>query len=270
MSSAQPNDAAPLSASPARILLAEDNPVNQKVAMAMLRKLGHAVEIVPNGAEAVAAMDRSEFDLVFMDCQMPHMDGYEATTRIRQSEHGGRRTPIIAMTANALSGDREHCLAAGMDDYLSKPIDPATLSAVLDRWLSPVPAGARQPSPTPIAVTAQTAPASNATIVRVERLKGVVGDEEATVRSYLQLFVSIVDGLVAQLGDAVRAGDAKATRRLAHQIKGSAASIGAEHLAALAADMEKHAAAGATDGASEQLASLEPAYRDVVAFIGAY
>ncbi len=117
------------------VLVVEDNPVNQLVARRLLEKLGHEVLVVNSGAGAVAAVVDGRFDIVLMDCQMPEMDGYEATRRIRASESAGRRLPIIAMTANALQGDREQCLAAGMDDYLSKPVRPANLVAMLSTWL---------------------------------------------------------------------------------------------------------------------------------------
>jgi CheY-like chemotaxis protein len=114
------------------VLLAEDTPVNQLVASRMLTKLGHRVEIAGNGAEAVAAVARGGFDVVLMDCLMPDVDGYEATTRIRAAERVGR-LPIVALTANAMVEDREHCLAAGMDDFLSKPVKLAELARVLAR-----------------------------------------------------------------------------------------------------------------------------------------
>jgi two-component system sensor histidine kinase/response regulator len=118
-----------------RILLAEDNPVNQRVAMVMLRKLGHQVAVVDDGEQAVARAEAETFDLALMDVQMPHLDGLEATLRIRaRAELAGKpRLPIIAMTAHAMKGDRERCLDAGMDDYLSKPIGLTELGAAIDR-----------------------------------------------------------------------------------------------------------------------------------------
>ena len=119
----------------ARLLVVEDNLVNQRLALRLLEKLGHRVELAGNGLEAVRLAGAVAYDAIFMDCQMPELDGFEATRRIRAAEAPGRRVPIVAMTANALQGDRERCLEAGMDDYLTKPVRPGELAAVLARWL---------------------------------------------------------------------------------------------------------------------------------------
>jgi CheY-like chemotaxis protein len=118
-----------------RVLLAEDNQVNQRIALRLLEKLGLRADAVMNGREAVAAMTATEYDLVLMDCQMPEMDGFEAAAIVRNRERNGRHTPICALTANAMEGDRERCLAAGMDDYVSKPIGLEQLQRVIDRWV---------------------------------------------------------------------------------------------------------------------------------------
>jgi CheY-like chemotaxis protein len=118
-----------------RVLIVEDNAANLKVAMRMVERLGYRADKAGNGVEAVRMLDRMDYDAVLMDCQMPEMDGYEATRQIRRHEKEGTHTPIIAMTASAMAGDRERCLAAGMDDYISKPIKLHVVAAVLERWL---------------------------------------------------------------------------------------------------------------------------------------
>lgn len=121
------------SSRPLRILVAEDNPVNQKVALGLLKKIGHVAEAVADGKQAIEALARESYDIVFMDCQMPEMDGYKATEAIRRKEGLGRHTWIIALTANTMSSDREACIAAGMDDYVAKPIRSDALAASISR-----------------------------------------------------------------------------------------------------------------------------------------
>ncbi|HET6162799.1 MAG TPA: response regulator, partial [Planctomycetota bacterium] len=135
-----------------RVLLAEDNPVNQKLAIRLLQQLGLQVEVAGHGVEAVARALATRYDAIFMDCQMPEMDGYDATRELRRREPAGRRTPIVAMTANVMDGDRERCLAAGMDDHVAKPVTRQALVAALERWVGP-----------PVCATgpAETEPASN-------------------------------------------------------------------------------------------------------------
>jgi len=130
-----------------RVLLVEDNPVNQLVARALLERAGCAVELAGNGEEAVAMAKDGHFDLIFMDCQMPVLDGYAATAAIRRREGDSRRTPIVAMTANAMPGDRERCLAAGMDDYIAKPIDEARISEAVQLWTRRAPPGSASRGP---------------------------------------------------------------------------------------------------------------------------
>jgi two-component system, sensor histidine kinase and response regulator len=116
-------------------LIVEDNAANLKVAVRMVERLGYRADVAGNGSEALNALGQVRYDAVLMDCQMPEMDGYEATREIRRGEHDGRHLPIIAMTASAMAGDRERCLAAGMDDYISKPVKLHIVAAVLERWL---------------------------------------------------------------------------------------------------------------------------------------
>jgi CheY-like chemotaxis protein len=132
----QPNASDQASHRWARVLVVEDNIANSKVAVRMVEKLGYRADIAANGMEAVRILGEVRYDAVLMDCHMPEMDGFEATRAIRQNEADGRHTPVIAMTASALSGDRERCLAAGMDDYISKPIKLHVVAAMLERWLA--------------------------------------------------------------------------------------------------------------------------------------
>jgi two-component system sensor histidine kinase/response regulator len=120
-----------------RILLVEDSPVNQRVQMRILERIGFAADTANNGQEALAALEQHPYDIVLMDCQMPGLDGYNATREIRRRETNGWRTVIIGVTANALSGDREECLAIGMDDYVAKPVAPEDLAAMLEKWVTP-------------------------------------------------------------------------------------------------------------------------------------
>src|SRR5262249_4603239 len=146
-----------------RILLAEDNPFNQKLAQGLLTKEGHSLVVVNNGAEAVAALDRDAYDLVLMDVQMPEMDGFQATRLIRQREaERGRRTPILAMTAYAMKGDRERCLAAGMDGYVSKPIRARELFEAIAAAV-----GTPDPQPRSASLTPGEAPDWEAALERV-------------------------------------------------------------------------------------------------------
>jgi CheY-like chemotaxis protein len=126
------------------ILLAEDNIVNQKVAIRMLERLGYRVEVAANGIEALERLAIGSYVAVLMDCQMPLVDGYEATRRFRRAEPRGRRLPIIAMTANAMAGDRDRCLAVGMDDYISKPVTFENLTQTLARWIASPPTPVRR------------------------------------------------------------------------------------------------------------------------------
>jgi CheY-like chemotaxis protein len=219
---------APPAVEPRRILLAEDNIVNQRVAIGLLARRGHHVTLAVNGQEAVDAVARERFDLVLMDLQMPVMGGIEATMAIRDREQntGGPRVRIVAMTAHAMTGDRERCLAAGMDGYLAKPTEPRVLFAEVE--------GAAE-------IVAPHAP-----IDRADLLRRLHGDEELAAET-VRLFIEECPVLLDGIRRALDRGDAPAARRAAHTLKGSAATAGATGIADAASLLEVLAADGGLD-----------------------
>jgi PAS domain S-box-containing protein len=214
---------------PSRVLLAEDNDVNRRVALSMLERLGVEVVAVENGRQALEAMDRGRFDLILMDLQMPEVDGYAATSEIRRREAvGGGHIPIVAVTAHAMSTDRERCLAAGMDDYLSKPLRPAPLREALLRW---GPGKVR-----PETEIAHDRPSSRG-LFDPDVLVETCGGTRAAVREILGLaFRRIPDGL-EEIKSAVAKGDGQSVRRRAHSLKGVFLTIGAATLADACQDL---------------------------------
>jgi CheY-like chemotaxis protein/HPt (histidine-containing phosphotransfer) domain-containing protein len=226
----------------ARVLLAEDNSINQKVAVRILEKFGCRVDVAANGLEAVQALVQMTYDVVLMDCQMPEMDGYAATQAIRTHEaQTDKHIPIIAMTANAMQSDRERCLAAGMDDYVTKPVKTEALSALLQKWVHPLPdtsplvqrvdtdAGPSLP-PTPL-------PALDSTILAtLQELSESTGPD--FLSQLIADFVQDTTASLEALWVAVRAGNAEALAQVAHALKGSSASIGALGMADLCAALQ--------------------------------
>lgn len=309
----------------ARVLLAEDNPTNQLVAVAMLERLGCRVDAVGNGSEALHALRLVPYDMVLMDCQMPEMDGYEATRRIRAGETGGvnARVPVIALTAHAMVGDREECLEAGMNDYISKPAKAEAMAAALDRWLGetpvaeswavglpapgraggkPVPplftspprgpeailpmASVTNPSPNsrlpslhqekvpavnpPLPEPSRAAPPihragagaegghdANVSDLNVEDLmRRVMGDRELA-RGVMEAFLADFPNQLAGLKRHVAAHEFEAVATAAHGLKGASATIGAERLRGLVAELERFAKARAEADMVRGLAEVE-------------
>jgi CheY-like chemotaxis protein/HPt (histidine-containing phosphotransfer) domain-containing protein len=241
--------------------VAEDNTVNQKVAARILERLGFAVDLAATGDEAVAKAGREHYAVILMDGQMPETDGFEATRRIRERE-GPRHTPIIALTASAMRGDRERCLAAGMDDYLPKPVAPEQLEAVLRRWL-PAAGDAAEPVPMP------SPPPSAAGPVDWEVLADLL---EMTRPEFLQdllgLFLRDSRRMLADLAQARLSGDHVAWRQVAHKLRGSCATVGARGMMAITARMETIEAAdlaGSGDSTLRELkAEFEAVRRDLL------
>ena len=255
-----------------RALLAEDNPVNVEVASAMLRGLGMEVACAANGEEALAAVRAGDYDLVLMDCMMPVMDGMAATAEIRRLEQQrgrARTTPIVAITANALQGDRERCLAAGMDDYISKPFSQQALADTLRRWIAlprPTPAAAAPshapPMTAPVAASPPTAAVINPLALDAIRALSA-GQGESLLQRVLGAFLLDTPRQLSALQEAIAGSDTSAIRKTAHSLKSSSANVGADTLATLFKDMEQMARAERTDGAADLLAQLEREFQSV-------
>jgi TMAO reductase system sensor TorS len=242
-SQAQAADAVPASFR-GRVLLAEDNPVNRELAVAMLEAVDLDVAVAVDGREAVEAVAQGGIDLVLMDCQMPEMDGFAATRAIRSAESpGGRRVPIVALTANAMEGDRERCLEGGMDDYLSKPFKAPQLYALLARWL---PAGeprpkAAEPAPSPAVAAAAKTLEINA-IAQIRAAGGT--DADRLLEKVLRLYCDSVPQMLKSMQEAAGKGDCVALQRAAHALKSSSHNVGAVRFASLCRDLEAAARIG--------------------------
>ena len=268
-----------------RILLAEDNAVNHKVALLQLHKLGYSADAVANGLEVLEAMQRIPYAVILMDCQMPEMDGYEATKELRRresepSQTALRRAPvhIIALTANAMQGDREKCLAAGMNDYVSKPARAAELKTALDRW-QPPPRSVEAPSPSlplptpepnplgtreaPVVLAIDTASASEKEEARpldLERWQDITEGDPGVMRELVGLYFKQADVLITELGEAVRSRSAPEVKRVAHKFGGASSTCG---MIAIVPTLRKLEELGTEDRLAEADAFYEEALRQL-------
>jgi signal transduction histidine kinase/DNA-binding response OmpR family regulator/HPt (histidine-containing phosphotransfer) domain-containing protein len=237
---------------PLRLLLAEDNPVNQKLAVTLLEKWGHTVEKANNGLEAVAAHRRQPFDMVLMDVQMPEMDGFEATAAIRAWEKEiGRHTPIVAMTAHAMKGDREQCQEKGMDGYVSKPLQARALFDIIER-LAPAMAA----SPSPVLEKQSAEPSARLGFDEAVALERVAGDQRLLME-LMVLYRTECPQWLAQIRGAISRGDAVVLRRVAHSLRGSVSIFGAEDAVNAAQRLEQMGAKGDLSDAGEACSALE-------------
>jgi two-component system sensor histidine kinase/response regulator len=220
------------------VLVVEDNAINQKVAVAMLERLGYRADAAANGLEALEALTRIRYGAVLMDVQMPEMDGYEATAEIRRREGDGRHTPIIAMTANAMQGDREKALQAGMDDYISKPVKPEELEAILVRWISK----AHEATVLGVVADSNEGDADEDPLDRnvLATLRELQQEGEPDILNELiELFLTDVPPQLVALREAAEAGDAHSVGRFAHTLKGSCGNMGAVRMDAICAELEE-------------------------------
>jgi PAS domain S-box-containing protein len=266
--SSMPGEAGPL------VLVVEDTPVNQAVATLMLEKRGYRSDVAENGRLALIAMSQRSYAAVLMDCQMPELDGFETTTEIRRLERDGRpRVPIIAMTASTMHGERERCLAAGMDDYLTKPLRGLTLKATLARWI-PDPdgrwagAGATAHANRRVGATPSTNRPAAARAGPALLDETILADLDALgdgiLSELVPLYLSDSAACIAELAAAVGRGDAPAVAASAHRLKGASRSVGAAGVGAIAEELELGAKAGELAAAGTLLAGLGPALAETV------
>jgi signal transduction histidine kinase/HPt (histidine-containing phosphotransfer) domain-containing protein len=239
---------------PLRILLVDDNEINQKVAARILGQIGYQPDLAENGRKALAALDGKNYDLIFMDLMMPEMDGIEATRAIRERQKNSTANPnyggriiIVAMTAHAMASDREKCLAAGMDDYLSKPIRPGDIRGIIEKWGSPAnPAEEIKVTPAPkIEISAAESP------VEMDRLNDLTDNNVDSLRELVEMYFKQTTQQFDQIKAALLAGNADEVRRVAHSCAGASATLGMMRLGQLMRDLEKEGAAGALTSAAK-------------------
>ena len=242
-----------------KILLAEDNKVNQKLAMRLLEKRGHSVTVVENGLEALAAMQAESYDLVLMDVHMPELDGLEATRRLRaaEKEHGGRQA-VVAMTALVMKGDKERCLAAGMDGYLPKPIRSQDLDQILEQYAVKIPGKDAEKSVPP------RLPAAGESAVDARELLERIGDDREFLTELFETFRDDYSKQLEAMRTALGNGDAMEAAHAAHSLKGALSNLSAKRASALAAELESAGKEGDLQRVESWLRDLEPELTRVV------
>ncbi|MEM5788666.1 MAG: response regulator, partial [Syntrophobacteraceae bacterium] len=257
----------------ARILLAEDNITNQQVALGILTKLGLQGDVVANGVEALKALEIIPYDLVLMDVQMPEMDGLEATRRIRdRSASRNHKVPVIAMTAHAMRGDREKCLAAGMNDYVSKPVTPHEVAEVLEKWL---PRDKVKSANKDAAIHEGVSPSSNIIpysplIFDREGMMARLMDDEELALTVAEGFFGDMQNQIASLKSYLEAGDVMGAGSQAHIIKGASANVGGEVLRMVAFEMEQFGDTGDIEGILSRFPELEERFAELKAAMERY
>jgi CheY-like chemotaxis protein len=247
---------------PLRILLAEDNAINQKVALGLLERLGYGADVVGDGRQVLTRLDHTRYDVVLMDVQMPEMDGLEASRAICARWAASERPRIIAMTAEAMEGDRDKCLAAGMDDYIAKPVTLERLAAALAKCRAStsaaVPKATARPSP-----EKQKIPAGAALDREVlDQLREDLGGT-AALREVIRSFLDQTPSVLSALRDAAARADVSGIRRTAHMIKGTSSVLGARELSEQCADIERVGQTGSIDDVASRVIAVEASYRTI-------
>jgi CheY-like chemotaxis protein len=246
------------------ILLVEDNPVNQKVGVLLLERLGLEVEVANNGREAVESYNRRKFSVILMDCKMPEMDGFEATRAIRKIEtQSGGYTPIIAITALAMSGDQLRCIASGMDDYLSKPVDTNLLKLKLNHWLQADVVHQNQKLARKF--QQQDATEADQQPIDISELMEFFTVEQ--VRETLFLFLAHTEDMIRRTNFFIKEKNAKVVAGLAHEMRASCASIGAKQLSRLLLYLEQSAGLEDLPEAEDTMKAFEIAFEKLKRFI---
>ena len=233
----------------AKVLLVEDNMANQKVAIAMLNMLGCDIDLADDGLVAVTKFDEDTYDVILMDCQMPNMDGFAATAAIRAKEEEEQRaspTPVIAVTANALASDRERCLAAGMNDYVSKPFRLGDLKEAIERWL---PATRKIESP---------APKPDLTVVDKSELDELreFGVSDAELAEIVTCYVDTSTASLSSMNDAIANQDRESLRALAHKLKGGSGQVGALTVASICSELQANAESAPWEALTDMVSRL--------------
>jgi protein-histidine pros-kinase len=238
--------------------LAEDNPTNQVVAMGLLERAGFRADFAANGREALAALARQDYDIILMDVQMPEMDGYEATLAIREQEKtSGLHIPIIAMTANAMKGDREKCLEAGMDDYISKPVRANDLITAIQRQSAQLPPPRVEPHPNEAPAADRKTGADASPPFDKEELSERMGGSAELLKTVVAVFLQDSPIQMGFLKDAIQARDTKKTATLSHRLRGAAASMSGHTVQMLTDKIETASKASDSEVPAALLPELE-------------
>jgi CheY-like chemotaxis protein len=252
---------------PLRFLLVDDNAINQKVAVRILQQLGYKPETAGNGREALDKLDGQPFDFIFMDVMMPEMDGLEATRLLRKRQmmggynHYQSRIVIVAMTAHAMQGDREKCIAAGMDDYLAKPVRPKDVREMIERWGGNILSEARPPASAASSGQATEPP------VDMDRMRDLTDGNADGLRELVDMFLKQTHKQFGQIEAAIREGKADEVRRVAHSCAGASATLGMTHLVPKLRALEKLGATGALPDADELCQAAMHEYERVQDFL---